>query len=99
MVPSALLELAQILGRLPPQDPVTLQWATQDVPVWVDSAESLPSVGELWTYPDVATAFAVVWYCCLAGGPATARRYDAAPARAPQRRDDHGDYPRTGSDF
>jgi hypothetical protein len=80
-LPFALVTLARQLGTLPPDAPVTLWWPTQGLPRWIPPTSLPDESGEAWTYPDVATAFAVVWYCCVMDGPRGARRYDAHPVR------------------
>jgi len=89
-LPPGLRSLTQTLASLPDDLPVTLFWdnaqwdpGTHDdpcVPEWVTPESPPTTAGELWTYPDTATALAVVWMIALHPWiRPTARRYLATP--------------------
>ena len=79
----SLIPLARALRGLSHSQPITLWWPTDGVPCLWDAAVAVPPDGEIWTYPDSATAFAVAWYCCIYGGTSAHRRYQAVSPCTP----------------
>lgn len=79
----SLIPLAQTLRGLSGSTPITLWWPTEGIPCVWDATVPVPKDGEIWTYPDSATALAVAWYCCVYEGSSAHRRYQAVSPCAP----------------